>query len=268
MKTRLITFFLLIALTFSGAAFAQKRRTSGPPKEKTAMNAVKLNPLGIIAYRNIPLYYERAIIGPVAISAGFGYKIPTKVGGAYGSAIENVMNNLGGEADFGKIKGFSVTPELKFYVGEKGAPNGFYIAPYFRYSKYTLNMSASGTNPTDSVFYQADVALAYTNIGGGIQLGAQWILGDHFALDWFFFGPGYMSHVLTVDVQSNVVSSSQWDEWEQEFEDDVKAEVVNVPVVGGFLDNFQATSKSNGFDAKMPFGFPNWRFGLSLGYAF
>ncbi|MBL4624694.1 MAG: DUF3575 domain-containing protein [Flavobacteriales bacterium] len=258
---------VLIVIYFTLPVIAQHRQGMAPTS-KGPQNVVKYNLLGTIAYKNIPVYYERAIYGPIAISAGFGYKIPTKVGGAYGSAIKNIVEKVGGEADFGKVKGFSVTPELKFYFSEKGAPKGFYISPYFRYSRYRLSMSASGTNPTDSIFYSADVALQYESVGGGIQLGAQWLINDAFAIDWFFFGPGYMKHNLSVDVTSNVVSSAKWQEWETDFEDDVATEMAALPVVGGFLDNFEAEAKNNGFLASMPFRFPNWRFGVSLGYSF
>ena len=258
---------LLIITCFCVAGNAQHRQGM-PLSNKGPQNVVKYNLLGTIAYRNIPLYFERAIYGPVAISAGFAYKIPTKAGGVYGTAIKNIVESVGGEADFGKIKGFSVTPELKFYFSEKGAPKGFYIAPYFRYSRYRLNMSASGTNPTDKVYYDADVAFQYESIGGGVQLGVQWLINDIFAIDWFFFGPGYINHNLSVDVTSNVVSSAKWQEWETDFEADVATEVAALPLIGGFLDNFEAEAKYNGFIANMPFGFLNWRFGLSLGYSF
>lgn len=257
---------VLLCVAVSFIATAQQNRMSGSswgPK-----NVVKLNPLGVIGYRNIPIYYERAIYGPVAISAGFGYKLPTKVGGAYGRAIKAAVTNLGGTADFGRITGFSLTPEIKFYLSERGAPRGFYIGPYFRYSRYRLGMSASGTDPIDNTFYMADVAMQYKTIGGGIQMGAQWIINDGFTIDWFFFGPGFRRHEASMEVTSNVVSSDQWQQWEIDFEDDVESELASLPVIGGFFDNFDAEAKTNGFTAKKPFGFPNWRFGLSLGYAF
>lgn len=69
---------LALITLFAPLSVNAQYRQGMAPASNGPQNVVKYNLLGTIAYRNIPLYFERAIYGPVAISAGFAYKIPTK----------------------------------------------------------------------------------------------------------------------------------------------------------------------------------------------
>lgn len=74
-----------------------------------------------------------------------------------------------------KFSGFILTPEMRFYP-KMNAIDGFYLAPYVRYQKFNLSMQ-DGTSEAD-----------YSNIGGGLTFGRQWITKSGFVMDLFFGG--------------------------------------------------------------------------------
>lgn len=84
-----------------------------------------------------------------------------------------------------KFKGLILTPEIRLYV-KKNAIDGFYIAPYVRYQNYSLE--GNGGKGT------------YSNIGGGICFGRQWITNSGFTMD-LFFGGHYGSGKVKVEEQ-------------------------------------------------------------------
>ena len=48
------------------------------------------------------------------------------------NALEEVIVNDA------KLSNYSVTPEIRFYVGKKGYGQGFYIGPYYRYASFEV----------------------------------------------------------------------------------------------------------------------------------
>jgi hypothetical protein len=91
-----------------------------------------------------------------------------------------------------KLNGFAITPEYRFYLGEKAAPAGAFVAPYARYQTYKLsndNTAAEGT---------------YSAFGFGLLIGKQLILKDVISME-AFIGPSYSFG--SVDVTSGSASS-------------------------------------------------------------
>jgi hypothetical protein len=91
-----------------------------------------------------------------------------------------------------KLNGFAITPEYRFYLGEKPAPAGTFVAPYLRYQSYKL----SNVNTTDEGKYSA-FAL-------GLLIGHQMILKDVISME-AFIGPSYSFG--SVDVTSGSVTN-------------------------------------------------------------
>ncbi|MCF8380331.1 MAG: DUF3575 domain-containing protein [Bacteroidales bacterium] len=86
-----------------------------------------------------------------------------------------------------KFSGFAITPEFRYYLSdEKTAPNGAFIAPYFRYQNFTLEDASTSETAT------------FTGIGGGILIGAQRVFKDVITLS-AFIGPSYISPSVTYD---------------------------------------------------------------------
>ena len=154
------TVVLLILSVITFTSFAQSDVDVAPEK-----NVLKVNTLALIIGTGT-IFYERKVSELVAAQMGVGY-----------------MNyNLGDT----KFSGLILTPEARFYV-RKNAIDGFYIAPYLRYSQYKYKTEEE-TDKGSS-----------TSMGGGAAFGMQWILKKGFTMD-LFFGGHYTDG--SVDIQS------------------------------------------------------------------
>lgn len=82
---------------------------------------------------------------------------------------------------FGDIKysGIILTPELRFYAKQR-ALSGGYIAPYFRFQRYSI--TDESTSPNSEI--------SYTSYGGGLLFGRQWVFDSGFVFD-MFAGPSF-----------------------------------------------------------------------------
>ncbi len=108
-------------------------------------NVVKINLFGLAA-RNFSLQYERALTKKSAVALGFGFlpsgAIPLVPQSAFDSDSSGTLKSI-------TLSGFSITPEYRWYPGTKdGAPNGFYLAPYIRYSKYSIATTVNFDDPS------------------------------------------------------------------------------------------------------------------------
>lgn len=140
----------LLSLAFlipSVGSFAQKK------------NNVKTDLFSPII-RTYVLKYERALNQDMGLQLGLFYT------GYRPGDSESVLN------------GYGITPEFRYYLSESPAPNGFYLAPNFRYMKLTA---------TDQL---TDEAGSLTSAGIALNLGGQWILKDVVAVD-LWLGPSY-----------------------------------------------------------------------------
>lgn len=132
-----------------------------------------------------------------------------------------------------------ILPEARFHLYsffEKDAPEGLYLAPYAGFTRATFDVNSLNSN----FIINGGTSASFAEIGG--ILGYQFIIGDHFVLD-FFSGLGYSTFTL---------------------------EQVNVQVIST-TSNEQINDKVN-FDKALPLGFTLTgflpRFGASIGFAF
>jgi len=209
-------------------------------------NVVRLG-LGGLAARNLNFDVERAVTDNQALSLNLGILVPrSKLPFGVDDGTDLELNRLGG---------ISIAPEYRFYTGTKKALNGFYVAPYLKYSSY--GVGASGNYDGSD----GDISAKLSTIGGGIQLGAQWLINDHFSIDWSFFGIGINRHTISVRFESNDPDVDF-----QGIEDDIEAELADTP---DFVRNsINTESGSDYVSTKAPFFFPALRSSLSIGYAF
>lgn len=125
-------------------------------------NVVKINTLSLIILAP-SIFYEREFSDMVSGQLGVGY----------------LNYNIGDT----KFTGLILTPEVRLYL-KKNAIDGFYLGPYFRYQNFSLEAD--------------DSKASYTNYGGGLTIGRQWILESGFTMD-LFFGGHYGAGELKVD---------------------------------------------------------------------
>lgn len=82
-----------------------------------------------------------------------------------------------------RLTGFGITPEFRYYLSEKPAPSGTYLAPNFRYMKLTAE--------DQSINEQASL----TSYGIAINLGHQMVFKDIIVIDGWI-GPVYAFRTL------------------------------------------------------------------------
>lgn len=246
-------FLLIIPCCMLTTVNAQK--APAPPSEK--MNIIKTN-VTAYAFRNINLTYERVINRWFSVSMGFGAMPEGKV-----PFINSFLNDED-EKRFQNFeaKSFNFTIEPRFYLGA-GYGKGFYVAPYYRYSKITSNTfdfyydyTFSGTN------FQIPLK-GFGNANGnsgGVMVGAQffltrsrslvldlWIAGAH-------NGAGKGDFTMTSDIP---LTPDMQAELKRQIED------LDIPYV-----NYTVETNTNGARVIIDGPWIGFRTGLSLGYRF
>lgn len=156
-------FSLLLAAILVVPLFA-----SNAPEVSEEKNVVKINTLSLIVGTG-SLFYER--------------KINDFTSGQLGVAYLNY------KIDDARFSGLILTPEVRFYL-TKNAIDGFYVGPYFRYQNFQLEDVETNDNA------------GYTNYGGGLSIGRQWITDSGFTMD-LFFGGHYGSGKFSADSESD-----------------------------------------------------------------
>jgi hypothetical protein len=142
-KILLLTAFAALAIV-SNAQMANK-------------NALKINP-GSLLVKTGNISYERATLPNHSF----------QIGGFYSGA---------GIGDF-KYQGYGITPEYRFYFGQKADLNGLYLAPFGRYQNFTITNKTVNSKAT------------FTTVGGGATFGWQKSWEGGFVLN-LFAGPSY-----------------------------------------------------------------------------
>jgi len=128
-------------------------------------NVIKTNIMSLMVGTGT-LFYERKITDNFSGNLGLGY-----------------LNYTFNKTSF---SGLILTPEVRFYP-KKNAIDGFYIAPYFRFQSFQLESN--------------DTKVGYSNYGGGLVFGSQWITNSGFTMD-LFLGGHYAKGTIGVTSES------------------------------------------------------------------
>src|SRR5665647_1333504 len=105
-------------------------------------NLVKLN-LFALPLKNITVQYEREISKKTTV--GLTLRVMPNTTLPFKSSFHNAINDSTTEKQLDNFKtgNFAIMPEIRFYLGHKGAYHGFYIAPFFSYAHYTGDLPYS-----------------------------------------------------------------------------------------------------------------------------
>jgi hypothetical protein len=156
MKKALII-FIVIVLTVP--SFSQEK-----PDISTKQNVFKINALSLLIGTG-SIFYERKLSELTSAQLGVSY-----------------LNYTFGDT---KFAGLILTPECRLYA-TRNAIDGFYVAPYLRYQKFTLEYNPDASKGS------------FISMGGGVVVGQQWITHSGFTMD-LFFGAHYSSGSVKVD---------------------------------------------------------------------
>ncbi len=260
------TLFLLILL-LAPLVYAQESDALAPALEQETdslsleyqakQNVVKLS-LTSLAFRNLHLQYERVLNKKISFALSFSRIFE---GGL--PLINSVETTINDAESFEQIEEislsyYSITPEVRFYLGKKGFGKGFYLAPFYRNSKLNLgNVSFEYENDAGGT----SIIKASGSISGntvGLLIGSQFNLGKSVVLDWWIVGPHYGSGSGSLNGRnSQPFSSDERNALQEELND------LDLPLV-------DETTEITNQDIKVLFSGP-WggvRAGLSIGYRF
>lgn len=242
-----------------GELFMKADEPSSAPKQ-----VIKIN-LSQLALTNISLQYEYGFHKNLSAALGVSYLIPRNIP----SQIYTPSSNAEGY-QLPKFGGWSVTPELRFYPGKKvehQAPHGFYLAPYFRYSKYTLNATyLDSVSSGKSNSY--DVKASYAGFTGGLMIGSQWLIGKHFSIDWWILGAGAGKATFNIESKSTDGSLNMSAQEQENLKADIRNNIGELGSFGNGDLSIETTSNSAKATVK---GVPMTSirgFGLTLGFSF
>jgi hypothetical protein len=259
MKKYLITCLILLI----GTLFFPKNVLAQEDYDK---NVFKLQVTPLL-YNTYGVQYERMLSSRISLAVSGGY-MPS-LSSFLKDQLDVFIDDDKTVQDVQSLemKSFSITPEVRFYVGKKNGPRGFYLAPYLNYSVHDLNMSNFNVQldyedvPED---YQGELSRNFNLSGnikgvtGGLLLGAQFKLGKAVYLDWWILGASYGSGKGKLDVLSTVPLTQEWQDAVQE-----RVDEIDVPML-----KIESKVSANGLHSNLSGPWAAVRGGLSLGIKF
>lgn len=254
--------FYLLLLAFSSSQFSFAQLMDNQADFSYDKNVFKVNLTGL-PFRNFGFQYERMLSRKSSFNLGIRYmpngSIPML------SMLETTINDATAYSTLSAaaLNGFAITPEFRVYLGKKGGPRGFYLAPFARYTTFnaslpTVEFTYESTE-NDQTFIKTrtiDMSGSLSGVTGGLMLGSQWRLGRSIYLDWWIIGASFGKS------SGELIGLSQLDVDEQ---DGLREELLNLdlPFVDYTVDVTSSGAKIN-FDGP----FASLRGGLSLGIKF
>jgi hypothetical protein len=166
MKNVPLFFLTSLLLLVCGESFAQVRRNDRPTRisETSAYsNIIKINPLSLAGSTG-SFAYERVINEQMSGQLGFLF---TRYSGWV----------TGGRT----LSGFAITPEFRYYL-TGAAPQGFFVAPFLRYRRTSLEGDVTVQGRT------FEGTLQMNTYGGGVLVGGQFVVGERVSFEGFI-GP-------------------------------------------------------------------------------
>ncbi len=225
---------------------------------------IKIN-LTQLALTNISMQYEFGFHKNFSAALGASYLINRGIPSQFYTAPSDASGY-----QLPKFGGWSVTPEIRFYPGKKvkhQAPHGFYLAPYFRYSKYSLQSTyIDSTSNGEHRTY--DVKASYGGFTAGLMIGSQWIIGKHFSIDWWILGAGAGKAKFQIESKATDGSLNMSQQEQENLKNDITSNISDLGPYGNGQVTVETTSNSAKATVK---GIPMTSirgFGLTLGFVF
>lgn len=251
-KHYLLATFLLLTV----AAKAQRAAFDYP---EYSNDIVKLNVLSL-PMRNLSVQYEKVLSQRISVAMGIRYAPKTAL--PFKSFLINAYSE--GDQDTkdiinkSRLGNLAVTPELRFYLGKKGYGQGFYLAPYFRYVRFTSNTVVVNYNEPGGVKRSVILSGNYQARAGGLMAGAQWFLNHRLTLDWWISGLHYGSGSGSfTGVPATPFTAGEQADIKKGIDD------LNVPMV-----NKTVAVSANKIQVDATSSFGGFRGGLCLGFHF
>lgn len=263
---RILKSFLLLTCICGFAAGVQAQsldKTSGKSESKSEKtgekkNIIKVN-LMALPLKNFSFQYERVLSKHISLALGVrtmpssGLPFQSTFVSIADVTDQQTIDNL---AAF-KTSNFALTPELRFYLSKKGYGRGFYIAPYYRYAKFSseeLPVEYTSGSTTATIRLKGDIATH----NAGLMFGAQWKLGKAVSLDWWILGAHYGQ-------SSGTLTGTASQALTQQEQTDLRSEIESLDIP---LTKIRAEVTANSAKAIFDGPWAGVRSGLTLGIRF
>jgi hypothetical protein len=234
------------------------RNNGGADGEDYKKNGIKLN-TSALGYRNISLQYERMFPSKLSLLLGLRTSIPSKgfvlIGGSGNTGdpeIDAFYSNI-------RLTSISLAPEVRKYFGKRPG-KGFYLGLLGKYDSYNLNAPRQfirSDNTTTDIKFGGNT----TFVGGGLSIGAQFIIKKRFCFDWWIGAPMYGNRSLELKATSTNFGFSTTDLAELNAENPFKGLETIFGNVSSTINNQEISYKISG-------GAPALRVGYCIGYMF
>ncbi|WP_181193729.1 DUF3575 domain-containing protein [Pontibacter ummariensis] len=179
-------------------------------KENFRKNIVKVN-LSSLALENYSLGYERSLTRKMTCALGFNVMPETTLSSIFlvERAIDLYLQDYGfliNELNLASIANNSFNGEARFYAGRHSGARGLYVSVYGRYASmkaaYPYNY---GTNDNT---YLLPLQGAFKGLGGGVMIGAQWLISKRMTFDWYMLGGHYGKTDIAMSAAADLSSLS------------------------------------------------------------
>ncbi|ALI97754.1 hypothetical protein DC20_00560 [Rufibacter tibetensis] len=222
--------------------------------------------LSSLAFNNYSFSYERSLTRKMTLVAGYSF-IPKSIVSSIPLVEKGLDQSAEDEDDLieqlqnSTIANKAYTGELRFYSGKKPGARGLYLALYGRYMN--LDATYSHEYETDSRTYEIPIDGKITGLGGGLMVGAQWLIAKRITFDWYIMGGHLGKMKLDLDGKSDLSTMTPAER--KELEEEIESVNDDLP----WNPKVDATVTSNGVNVKGNAPFAGIRgLGFSFGIAF
>lgn len=265
MKTTFAKVLLLLILSLPMIVKAQL----SPASDAEGKNMVKFNVLPLFGGK-FAFEYERMLTDRISIGASLSFR--PEQGVPFRSVVESFVDDEDLEDLVNDLKSSNVsfTPEVRFYMANRGAFRGLYVAPFLKYTSYGASL------PYDyhvDVQYEGEEIYSRTetipldaslsSFTAGVSLGIHYQLSKDFYLDWRIIGPGF--GFATGDVSGSTTLNAEEQQALRESLDDLKTDLNDLPL--SIKIDYEVRPDGASMDVKNS-PWANIRSGLSVGYRF
>ena len=244
---------------------AQPASSGTTQLEPYRKNSVKLN-LSSLVFNNYSFSYERSFNRKFSFVVGFSAMPQKRVTSL--PVVDKALDNwLEEDHDFMKdfdaisVGSNALTGELRYYTGKHPGARGFYVSLYGRYTN--ANIDYLHEYETSDKVYHIPFDGKLQGIGGGLMIGAQWLVAKRFTLDWYILGAHYGNTSIDLPAKANLSSMSAGDKAS------LKHDIESLNEDFNEKTSLKATVTDQGVDVKGDGPFAGFRgFGINVGYTF
>jgi len=243
--------------TTASASYTAKLKMD---KKNYPKNNIKMNIPGMILFNNYHFSYERMLTRKISVTGSFRL-MPTKsvTSTTLGKKVAEKFINA---SDYNDVTASNkaYTLECRFYGGKHPGARGFYFALYGRYTDFDIYYPYDFYSETNQ-HYLIPLNSTIHGIGGGIGMGAQWLIAKRITLDWNISGVHFGSLNGNAAGKTDLSSLSEKDK--QKLEEDINS---LIDIAG--KKYISSTVTNEGVQATIKGPFIGIKTGISIGIAF